>query len=148
MAIPHGVQARAVVEFVLHLVHPRGDRIAARHGDRSPIGLHGHTARQAAADQAGRQHGHLVQELLDALGAEQGTVQILEILRIGIFRCDFYSEIFIHRHPDPMDTRPAHPGIIFVFGLLPFASKSNVGADSARNEPVRRRREWLKPFLG
>jgi hypothetical protein len=132
------MQARAVVEFVLHLVHPRGDRIAARHGDRSSVGLHGHPARQAAADQAGRQHGHLVQELLDTLGAEQGAVQVLEILRIGIFRCAIYSEIFIHRHPHLMETRPAHPGIIFVFGLLPFASKSNFGADRSRNEPVRR----------
>jgi hypothetical protein len=34
-----------------------------------------------------------------------------------------------------MDTRPAHPGImfvIFVFDLLPLASKSNVAADRAQ----------------
>ena len=87
VAVPHGMQARPVVEFVLHLVHPRRDLVAARHGDRPPAGLHRHPARQPAADQAGRHHRHLVQELLDALGAEQRAVQFPEVSGVS----DFFS---------------------------------------------------------
>ena len=91
----------------------------------------------AWASNSGRQHGHLVQELLDALGAEQGAVQILEIPRVGAFRCDIFSAVVIHRHTHLVDTRPAPSGIIFGFDLLPLASKSNVAARGAGRDQGR-----------
>lgn len=112
VAVAHGVQARAVVEFVLHLVHPCGDRIAARHGDRPPFGQHGHPARQAAAHQLSRQYGQFVQELLDALGAVQCAAQFLQFFRVfqdpgtSAVRPDISSELSRHQHTHLMDTRP------------------------------------------
>ena len=88
------MQAGAVVEFVLHLVHLRGDLVAARHGDRLPAGLHRHPAGQPAAHQPGRHHGHFVQELLDALGTEQRAVQFPEIAAVS----DYFSVFSRHSH--------------------------------------------------
>jgi len=136
MAVAHGVQAGAVAECVLHLVHPRGDRIAARRGDWPPVGLHRHPARQAAAHQSRRLHGHLVQELLDALGAEQCAVQFPEIFRVGEFRCDVCSCFSRHQHTHLMDTHPAYPGVRLVLELLPVASDSNAGVGRNRSRRV------------
>jgi hypothetical protein len=79
MAIAHGVQARPIIEFVLDLVDLRGHRVTACHGHRPPAGLQCHTAGKAAADEAGGEYRHLMQELLNTFGAKQRVLQFLKI---------------------------------------------------------------------
>jgi hypothetical protein len=47
-----------------------------------------------------------VQELLDALAADQRAVQFPKIHRAGEFRHDICSEFSAHSHTHRMDTRP------------------------------------------
>ena len=69
-----------------------------------------------AADQAGRHHRHLVQELLDALGAEQRAVQFPEISGVSDFfsvcsRHGIASVSFSASYPQlARQTRPREPG--------------------------------------
>ncbi len=58
-----------------------GQLIAAGDGRRRAAPPHRHPARQAARHQAGGQQRHLLEELLDALDAEQRPLQLSEVAR-------------------------------------------------------------------
>jgi hypothetical protein len=102
MAVACGMQARTVVELVLHLVDPRGHRIAARHGHRQPMRLNGQATRQPAAEKPGGEQRKFVQELLDVIGAEQCGLQFLKIPGRVIFDLVCHSHTFSGRvYPHP-----------------------------------------------
>jgi hypothetical protein len=76
---PHGVQARAGVEFILDRIHFRGRRVSARDRNRPRAVSHRHRAGRIASHGFSRQLGHFVQELLDVLSIHQRILQPLEI---------------------------------------------------------------------
>jgi hypothetical protein len=80
--VPQPVQGRAVPRLVLHPVRLGRQRVAARRGGRRAAPLPkrhpaGHLI--ACAHGPHREHGQLVQELLDTIGLQQCVLQAREV---------------------------------------------------------------------
>jgi hypothetical protein len=79
--VRQGVQGRALPRLELRLVYRGRERVAARGDRRRPPPLPPcHTARHAARGIAGCEYSELVQELLDAVGIQQGLLQPGDLL--------------------------------------------------------------------
>ena len=74
----HGGQAGPVVVAVLDLVEVAGGVVAAGHGQRAAVSVHGDSAGQPAPDRVGGVAGELFEETGDVLGIEEQLAQLAE----------------------------------------------------------------------
>ncbi|HEX4102765.1 MAG TPA: hypothetical protein VHY21_19850 [Pseudonocardiaceae bacterium] len=74
----HGGQAGPVVMAVLDLVEGAGVGVAAGHGQRAAVAVHGDPAGQPAPDRVGGVAGKFVEEPGDVLGVEEQLAQLTE----------------------------------------------------------------------